>query len=669
MADAPTMNNPNPSSSPSSSPPSDRVTPPDYLNHHSVFGDEKVRAICRRVEELRELNEPTRMMRGTIRAIMNGGKEAVATLLGNEMGDKHAAMPVANYMVMAAQRMGQKIGQTPPVHVDPPVNRDSDRARRRAEKKARIVKSYDRSAKMDMQSAQMGMWLPGYGFVPYVISTRKDENGDPFPMAQIRDPYEALPSEWTVDQQPYDIAFHRRIPIKKLIEMFPEHKDRLSALSYESGHRFSPSGRYYDLAAYSSSTGNWSNQGASATSGVDIYEYINEEGTWWILPRFEYLLLHVPNPLRHSPPFYVAKRFAFDKLTGQYDHIIGLMAAMARLNLLLIISIEDNVNSETNIIGDVQSGTYKRGRKAVNKLTPGSVVDKSNFTVPHETFQQAQRLEIQLRDLASYPIADDGRSPTSWTTGEGLRELTSSIDSEVRQYFMVTEDLFTNLDRKRMEWAESLHSNREISIQGVDKSAPYRETYIPSRDISGDYYTRREFGAFAELDDMGQIVAHLNLMQAQIIDPITVREHVPRLENITQIEDRIQWKQAQDTLNQMVLTMAQGEAPEPDPRVIKFLLDSLPDGDMKRRFDDIFKPDEKIEQMEEQEREQEEMASMMGGMGGMGAPGMGAGAGGGQDELMAMLQQGQTPDAQSVLQRLTTGASGETRPTLGVQST
>ena len=658
MSNAPTNINPG-----NNAPPTDRVTPPDYLNHHSVFGQEKISRLCRRVEELRELNEPTRMMRGTIRAIMNGGKEAVATLLGDTMGDKHSAMPVANYMVMAAQRMGQRIGQVPPVHVDPPVNRDSDRARTRAEKKTRIVKSYDRSSKMSMQAAQMGMWLPGYGFVPYVISTRKDENGDPYPSAQIRDPYEALPSEWTVDQQPYDIAFHRRIPVKKLIEMFPEHKDKLQSLSYESGFRYSSSGRYLDLSSHTSNTGSWANQAGAQSSGIDIYEYINEEGTWWILPRFEYLLLHVPNPLRHSPPFYVAKRFSFDRLTGQYDHIIGLMAAMARLNLLLIISIEDNVNAETNIIGDVQSGTYKRGRKAVNKLTPGSVVDKSNFTVPHETFQQAQRLEVQLRDLASYSIADDGRSPTSWATGEGLRELGSSIDAEVRQYFMVTEDAYSNLDRKRLEWAESLHGNRELSIQGVHNSAPYRETYVPSRDISGDYYTRREFGAFAELDDMGQIVAHLNLLQAGIIDPVTVRENVPRLENVTQIEERIQWKQAQDTLNQMVLTMAQGEAPEPDPRVIKFLLESLPDGDMKRRFNDIFKPDERLEEMEQMEEEQQQMMEAMGGMEGM------QGAGGGGDPLMDMINQGQTPDAQQVLQRLTTGAGGETAPTLGVQST
>lgn len=632
----------------------------NFGKHHSLFGQDKVSALCRRVEELKELNSAQRMMRGTIRAIMNGGSEAVAHLLGESMSDKYSVMPVANYMVMAAQRMGQKIGQVPPVNVDPPVNRDSDRARHRAEKKERIVKSFDDSARMQMQAPQLGMWLPGYGFTPFVVSIGRDANNDPYPKAQIRDPYEALPSEWSVDQQPEDIAFHRRIPVKKLKEMFPEHKDRLQALSYESGFRYTTGGRYIDLAEYAP-TGTWSNQGGTSSSAIDVYEYINEEGTWWILPRLEYLLLHVPNPLKNRPPFYVAKRFSFDRLTGQYDHIIGLMGAIARLNLLLIISIEDNVNAETNIIGDVMGGSYKRGRKAVNKLTPGSSVDKSNFRVPFETFQQAGRLETQLRDIASYPMTDDARSPSSWTTGQGLRELQTSIDSEVRQYFTVTEDLFKNLDAMRFEFAERVHANRELSIQGLHKKAPYRETYIPSRDIQGDYYTRREFGAFAELDDMGQIVAHLNLQSAEIIDSVTVRENVPRLNNITQIESRIEWQKAKDTLHQMVLAMANGEMPDPDPRVVMFLMDSLPEGQMKKRFQEIFKPEEKLEQMEQQEQQalQDPMAAMMGAMGGGGQGQLPGGPGGGAVP----------PDAQQVLQRLTMGGGGDVEPTMGVQTT
>ena len=69
---------------------------------------------------------------------------------------------------------------------------------------------------------------------------------------------------------------------------------------------------------------------------------------------------------------------------------------MAKINVLSIIAMEDSVFTETNIVGELESGNYKRGRFAVNYLTPGSQVAKPPNNVPYQLFTQIDRIEPAL---------------------------------------------------------------------------------------------------------------------------------------------------------------------------------------------------------------------------------------------------------------------------------
>ena len=42
----------------------------------------------------------------------------------------------------------------------------------------------------------------------------------------------------------------------------------------------------------------------------------------------------------------------------------GLMASMAKINVMSIIAMEDAVFTETNISGEMESGQYRKGRFA-----------------------------------------------------------------------------------------------------------------------------------------------------------------------------------------------------------------------------------------------------------------------------------------------------------------
>lgn len=304
--------------------------------------DDRTQEVIGRIMELRGLNEPQWSTRDKIRKILNGGVEGISALVGKDISPNDPDLPAVNLMLNASQRLGQKLGRRPDVKVDPPISNDSERARKSAEKRARIVESYDSLARLELQLPQVGRWLPGYGFAPFIIEQRRDLDGQPYPHVSLRDPLNAFPDAWTHDQTPRDIAFIYQIPVATLAQMYPEHADAI----------LKPKNNYgADTAPVMSRGGaHWGNQ---FQEGLDVYEYFDTYGCWWVLPARSLILSYVPNPLASGPAFVVAKRFAFDRLVGQYDQIVGLQANIARLNVLVTMAAEDSVFAETNVAGDI----------------------------------------------------------------------------------------------------------------------------------------------------------------------------------------------------------------------------------------------------------------------------------------------------------------------------
>ena len=71
----------------------------------------------------------------------------------------------------------------------------------------------------------------------------------------------------------------------------------------------------------------------NTSPGVRIIEYYDQGGTYVVFPERKLILDFIPNVLS-TPPFVFMKRVSFDQLKGQYDHVIGLMAMMAKINIM-----------------------------------------------------------------------------------------------------------------------------------------------------------------------------------------------------------------------------------------------------------------------------------------------------------------------------------------------
>ena len=509
-------------------------------------------------------NQSAYSTRGRIRAIMNGGPDGILALLGDQLkGFQDYQIPVPNLMMSGLEHLSQKIGRIPNLKVDVPNNKDSDRARAKADKIARIVTSYDDTQKLDLQMPQVGRWLPGYGFAVWVIREKKGPDGTPYPCAELRDPYNCFPGYFGADQQPKEMAIVNRVPKESLARVYPQFKDKIMKKDEISSLSI---GSAYASAYTDSYNGSWAN---SNGEGDLIAEYYNEEGTYIFHMTSATILDFIPNPLDSGPAFVIAKKFAFDRLQGQYDQIIGLMASMAKINVMSIIAMEDAVFTETNISGEIESGQYRKGRFAVNYLAPGTQVSKPASNVPYQIFQQIDRIERQLRVGGSYPVSDDSQSPLSFATGRGLEELGASMSLMIREYHTVMADAIEMIDSKRLEWDQVMYGGKSKDLSGYYNNQFFSEKYDPSVDIQGAYKTRRVYGAMAGYDEPQKIVTGLQLLQAGIIDTQTLQENLDGLDNLTTVNSRITKEKADKVLFDSLLAQAQQGDPKATMAVIQ----------------------------------------------------------------------------------------------------
>ena len=474
--------------------------------------------------------------RDRVRSIMNGGSNGIAALLGNDAKNYDTDLPIPNLINSGLEHLAQKLGRMPDIKVDSYA--DSERAKGKAEKLERIVSSLDKNSKMDMQMPQAARWLPGYGFCVWIIRQKMSPEGIMYPHAELRDPYDCYPGYYGPDQDPKELALIRLVPTAVIKQMYPQ-----AQVMVDESSQF-PSG-YSKFKYHDGFQRSWDNQLAD---GVELVEYYNEEGTYVFLPDTKQILDYTPNPLKSGPRFVISKRFSFDRLTGQYDHVLGLMAAMAKINVLSIIAMEDSVFTETNIIGELESGNYKRGRLSVNYLSPGSQVSKPPNNIPYQLFTQIDRIERQLRVGSSYPVSDDAISPNSFVTGRGLQELLSSVDLNVKEYQLSLKTAMEELDYKRLEMDEALNGQTKKPMAGYLNGTAYAEQYTPAADIKGMFKTRRIYGVMAGFDEPTKIVSGLQLLQAGIIDKETLQENMDGLDNVQKINDRILKDEAERTL-------------------------------------------------------------------------------------------------------------------------
>lgn len=532
--------------------------------------------VAERVDDLRSAHAKYTSDRVRIRQIMNGGSEAIVALLGQRSAAKlnERDLPLVHLMDSGLTRLAQRLGKAPNVKVDP--DRDTKKAKTRALKREHILAGLDYQTRLDLSLPYAARWLPGYGFAAWVIVQGKGRNGQPYAKAEVRNSFDVYPGHWGPDNQPENCAIVRLVSKKRLARQYPIYGRRLAQVQGTGvGNRIWSPGQM-----------NW--EGRSRDE-VLVAEYFDSSGTYLLALDGDVLLDVVPNPLESGPAFVLAKRPHFDELKGQYDHVVGLMAMMAKLNILAYIASEDAVFRETNIIGDLIGEKYERGRFATNFFSQGTGIERPTADVAFQVFTQIDRIERQLRIGSNYSVVQDSESPNSFVTGRGLDKLTDSASANISEYQGAMRSALEQLDSKRLEWEDRLYGPTQKSISANIRGQHIRADYVPSEDIAGYYESRRVYGVMAGWDEPEKIVTGLQLLQAEVLDHETIQENLDGLENLPRVNERIRRRKAE----QILYDMLSQRAAEGDPSASMALVDIYdnPD-DMDTILKKFFTPQE-----------------------------------------------------------------------------
>lgn len=540
--------------------------------------------VTERIAALRTANAPTFRDRMRIRQIMNGGADAILALLGPTAAAKLDAqdLPIVNMFDSGITKVAQRLGRPPDAKVDP-VN-DQKTERKAARKREDILATLDYQSRMPSMLPWAGRWLPGYSFQPWVIQEGKGRNGVPYAKAEIRNPFDCFPGQWGPDQQPEEIAFVRVTSKRKLARQYPMYEAALERKSKSVS--MGPFG-FTGGGIWSAGRTAW--EGQPGADAAMLGEYMDSSGTYLMALDEDVLLDWVPNPLDSGPAFSLARRPSFDVSKGQYDHYVGVMAMFAKLNILAYLASEDAVFRETNIVGDMISDKYRRGRKATNFFTPGTRVERPTADVAFQTFTQIDRIERHLRIGTNYSVVQDSESPNSFATGRALDKLTDSGSANITEYQDQLRFALEVIDSRRLEWEEKMYGGRKKPMQANVRGNAIVGDYRPTKDIAGHYETRRVYGVMAGWDEPEKIVTGLQLIQGEILDTETMQENLDGLENLPKINQRIRRRK---TENRLYDVLSQ-RAAEGDPKAAMAMVDILSDPD---KIDEILKtfytPDE-----------------------------------------------------------------------------
>lgn len=534
----------------------------------------------RRFLALQAANQARRAVAHRVRAIMNGGAEGMRALLGAGVEDFDAEqqqmIPAANLILSGVTHAGVRIGRVPDLRVPYPEDSESDAPRVKAEKRERIITAYDDEAGLVMMLPQAARWLIGYGFVPFIVCDGWTPDGTGYPKLQIRDPYTCWPGVWGPEQQPPDVAFLRVVPLPVLKAEYPDVTWPTKWVKSQGGYILEGAG----------AQSRWENP---ANDGVQVVEYHDRDGRTVFSPDADVLLEHTPNPLKSGPAFWVMKRFSFDALQGQFDHGIGLLGNLARINLFTTAMMEDSVNAPVDIEGEVESngGDYLWGRNVTNFLRPGTTVSRPISQPPFQLLSHVNELVNQFRVTVGYNPQHDGISPTAWATGAGLQELSAGTDQQLRENQVVCGFGLQKLDSMRLEYDEARWPDQRKPLFGVRKGETFAETYVPSKDIGKAYRTRRIYGAMAGWDDASKVVTGLQFMSAEVLSRLGFMENMTDIEGITKELKRIEKDKGHNLLWGILAQKAQ----EQDPRAVAAFVRLAQTGDRDAAMEEFYTPD------------------------------------------------------------------------------
>jgi hypothetical protein len=293
---------------------------------------------------------------------------------------------------------------------------------------------------------------------------------------------------------------------------------------------------------------------------IEVVKYIDNDQILMYLPQHSNVIVdHMPNPMGKIM-VSVGHRPGFDhEVRGAFDDAIWVQLAKARMALLGLEATEKTVRAPLAVPRDVQKMTF--GDDAVIRTDQPDKIRRVGIDVPQASFQEAAMLEQELRVGTRTPEARSGNVDASIITGKGVQALMGGFNTVITTAQTVIGEALKHAIELCFEMDEKLWPGEKKTIHGTVQGTPFEETYVPRKDISGDYTVDVTYGFAAGQDPARAIVGLLQLRGDQLISRDFFQRQLPMGIDVVQMQTQIDIEQLTDAAKQGIMAYAQAILP------------------------------------------------------------------------------------------------------------
>ena len=473
-----------------------------------------------RVDSLRGRNAERDQRNQDVLAVRQG---KISEVYPNFFPDGVDTNVVANFIDIVARDLSEVMAPLPAINCSA-ANSVNDRARSFADKRTRIASNYFQHSDLAVNMYQGADWYVTYGFVPFVIELDEDSK---LPRIRIENPIGAYPE---FDRYGRCVAFVKsyKMSVAELVSQFPEYETQLL-----DGNKFS----------------------ASINSELEVIRYYDKDQSIIYVPtRNNLLLSRAKNPLGKMMVVVARKPSIDDELRGQFDDVLGIQLLRNRFALLAMEAAEKSVQAPIVLPQDVQE--FELGGDAVIRTNNPAGVRRVELSISPAALNESTLLNQELRVGARYPESRTGNVNASIVTGQGVQALMGAFDTQVKSAQAIFASALRDVINICFEVDEKLFP-AEKTIRGVDSGSPYEVTYLPAKDIKGDYSADVRYGMLAGLNPAQGLIFMLQALGGGLISKDMAMRELPFTVNVTQELEKIETEKMRDSLLNSVSALTQ----------------------------------------------------------------------------------------------------------------
>jgi len=397
--------------------------------------------------------------------------------------DRNELPAVINFVSTGIDQMGRRIGGLVPDVFYPPLREGIAKSMELARTRRRANMSWWRTNDMQSKLPRRARHLVGYGESPVMLRPSYKQG---IAKWEVRNPLTAYPCATgdPDDITPPDCIFTFQRSYAWLVKNYPEQAAALNTgVGY--GQRCDPAERFdcveyvdagcFVLAVLGKNVNPitmWSNSSTPGAPFVELERLPNRAGMCTAV---------------------VPQRITLDKLSGQFDGMIGMQMTAAKLTALEIIAVERGIFPETYLVSRPNetarflAGPFDGRSGNVNIIAGGDI--KSETPNPSfATTNTIDRIENAARATGGIAAEMFGESPTNVRTGKrGEAVMGAIVDGAVAEAQLTLAKSMEAENRIAVAIAKNYFGNQRKSfyLPGAGKDTGFVD-YVPNQVFETD---------------------------------------------------------------------------------------------------------------------------------------------------------------------------------------